>query len=393
MQFVPGNHLRLLRNGEEYFPALVAAIDEARTEIFLETYIFADDETGSIVADALARAAARGVAVRLLLDGFGARDFAPRFRDMLRRAGAEVLVFRPRISPWSLRRGRLRRMHRKLACVDGRVAFVGGINVIDDYDTPDQTPPRYDYAVRVEGPLTEEIRASSARLWTQVAWATFRRRWPGFVRRPFGGTGSAPEAPDPARGGLRAAFVVRDSMRHRSDIEDGYLHFIGEASEEVVIACAYFFPGRRFRRALMDAAARGVRVVLLLQGKIEYALLYYASRALYGALLDAGVEIREYHRSFLHAKVAVFDRRVACVGSSNIDPFSLLLAREANVFVEDRGFTEQLRTSLEQAMHRGSRPVPQQQWRLQSLWLRLRVWIAYGIVRLLTSFATYERFH
>jgi len=393
MLFVPGNHLRLLKNGEEYFPALVAAIDEATTEIFLETYIFADDETGSIVADALARAAARGVAVRLLLDGFGARDFAPRFRDMLRRAGAEVLVFRPRISPWSLRRGRLRRMHRKLACIDGRVAFVGGINVIDDYDTPDQTPPRYDYAVRVEGPLTEEVRASSARLWTQVAWATFRRRWPGFVRRPGGAAGAAPEAPDPALGGLRAAFVVRDSMRHRSDIEDGYLHFIGEASEEVVIACAYFFPGRRFRRALMDAAARGVRVVLLLQGKIEYALLYYASRALYGALLDAGVEILEYHRSFLHAKVAVFDRRVACVGSSNIDPFSLLLAREANVFVEDRGFTEQLRSSLEQAMRRGSRPVPQQQWRLQSLWLRLRVWVAYGIVRLLTSFATYERFH
>lgn len=393
MLFVSGNHVRLLRNGEEYFPALVAAIDEAVTEIFLETYIFADDETGSIVADALARAAARGVAVHLLLDGFGARDFAPRFRDMLRRAGAEVLVFRPRISPWSLRRGRLRRMHRKLACVDGRVALVGGINVIDDYDTPDQTPPRYDYAVRVEGPLTEDVRASSARLWTQVSWATFRRRWPGFVRRPGGAAGAAPEAPDPAQGGLRAALVVRDSMRHRSDIEDGYLHFIGEAKEEVVIACAYFFPGRRFRRALMDAAERGVRIVLLLQGKIEYALQYYASRALYGALLDAGVEIHEYHRSFLHAKVAVFDRRVACVGSSNIDPFSLLLAREANVFVDDRGFAEQLRTSLEQAMRRGATPVPQQQWRLQSLWLRLRVWLAYGIVRLLASFATYERFH
>ena len=159
MRFVPGNHLRLLCNGEEYFPSLLAAIDEAGTEVFFETYIFADDETGSMVADALARAAARGVAVHLLLDGFGARDFAPRFHDMLRRAGADVLVFRPRISPWSLRRGRLRRMHRKLAC----------INVIDDYDTPDQTPPRYDYAVRIEGPLTEEVRASAARLWAQVS--------------------------------------------------------------------------------------------------------------------------------------------------------------------------------------------------------------------------------
>lgn len=393
MRFVAGNRLRLLRNGEEYFPALVAAIDEARTEVFLETYIFADDETGSMVADALARAAVRGVAVHLLLDGFGARDFAPRFRDMLRRAGASVLVFRPRISPWSLRRGRLRRMHRKLACVDGRVAFVGGINVIDDYDTPDQTPPRYDYAVRIEGPLTEEVRASSARLWAQVSWATFRRRGTGLSALSTKAVPDAPEAPQATLKGQRVAFVVRDSVRHRSDIEDGYLQFIGEARDEIVIACAYFFPGRRFRRALTDAAARGVRVVLLLQGRVEYVLLHYASRALYGALLDAGVEIREYHRSFLHAKVAVFDRRIACAGSSNIDPFSLLLAREANVFVDDRGFAEQLRSSLEDAMRSGAHAVAPRQWKRQSLWLRMRVWLAYGVVRLLTSFATYERFH
>ena len=196
MRFVPGNRLLLLRNGEEYFPALVAAIDAAAAEVFLETYIFADDETGSLVADALARAAARGVAVHLLLDGFGAREFAPRFRAVLRQSGAEVLVFRPQISPWTLRRGRLRRLHRKLACVDGRIAFVGGINVIDDYDTPDQTPPRYDYAVRIEGPLTTRVRAASARLWAQVSWATFRRRWPGIaaLKRNAGRTPDGPEA-------------------------------------------------------------------------------------------------------------------------------------------------------------------------------------------------------
>ncbi|MEX0638769.1 MAG: phospholipase D-like domain-containing protein, partial [Burkholderiales bacterium] len=134
MRYIDGNRLTLLCNGGQYFPALVEAIDGARVEVFLETYIFADDETGSLVADALARAAGRGVAVHLLIDGFGARDFAPRFRGMLAEAGVRVLVYRPEISPWTLRRNRLRRMHRKLACVDGRSAFVGGINVIDDYD-------------------------------------------------------------------------------------------------------------------------------------------------------------------------------------------------------------------------------------------------------------------
>ncbi|MGA8006388.1 MAG: cardiolipin synthase ClsB [Burkholderiales bacterium] len=393
MRFVPGNRLQLLRNGEEYFPALVAAIDAAISEVFLETYIFADDETGSLVTDALARAAARGAAVHLLLDGFGAREFAPRFRTVLRQSGAEVLVFRPQISPWTLRRGRLRRMHRKLACIDGRVAFVGGINVIDDYDTLARMPPRFDYAVRIEGPLTEEVRAASARLWSLVSWATFRRGRQGFAALTNKARPEAPDRPHAMPGGQRAALVMRDSVRHRRDIEDGYLQFIGEAREAIVLANAYFFPGRRFRRALADAAARGVRVVLLLQGKVEYPLLHYASRALYGALLDSGIEIREYTRSFLHAKVAVFDRRIASVGSSNIDPFSLLLAREANVFVDDPDFAAQLRSSLDEAMRADSHEVPPQLWKHKSVLLRVRIWVAYGITRLLISFAGLERHH
>jgi cardiolipin synthase len=390
MQYVGGNRLTLLRNGVEYFPALVQAIDAARNEIFLETYIFADDETGSLVADALARAAARGVAVRLLLDGFGSRDFAPRFRAALRGAGAEVLVFRPERGPWRLRRARLRRMHRKLACIDGRVGFVGGINVIDDYDTPGQATPRYDYAVRIEGPLTGQLRAVAARQWAQVSWATFRRRWQGLRRH---GAVAVPRDPSSVADGQRAALAVRDSLRHRRDIEDAYLALIAQAREEVVIACAYFFPGRRFRRALSDAAKRGVRVVLLLQGRVEYALLHYASRALYGALLEAGIEIHEYHLSFLHAKVAVFDRRVASVGSSNIDPFSLMLAREANVFVDDAGFAQELRASIAEAQRDGARALPPQQWKRQHLALRARVWLAYGIARLLISLAGYEGYH
>ncbi len=391
MRYVGGNRLTLLKNGERYFPALVEALDRAREEVFVESYIFADDETGSLVADALARAAARGVRVHLLLDGFGARDFAPRWRESLRAAGAEVLVFRPEVSPWNLKRGRLRRMHRKIACVDAVVAFVGGINIIDDYDTPGQTPPRYDYAVRVDGPLAREVRAAAARLWAQVSWATFRRRWPDFasLRTAL----NPPPEPRAAADGQRAALVVRDSLRHRRDIEDAYLHHMGAAREEILIACAYFFPGRRFRRALTEAAARGVRVRLLLQGRVEYALLHYASRALYGSLLDAGIEIHEYHRSFLHGKVAVFDCCVACVGSSNIDPLSLLLAREANLFVDDAGFAEELRASLEQAMETGSQPLARRQWKLRPLPERARIWIAYGIARLVMSFYGFERYH
>ena len=394
LDYVEGNRLTLLKNGEQYFPALVAEIDAAKAEVFLESYIFADDQTGSLVALALARAASRGVATHLLIDGFGGKDFAPRFRELLSNAHAEVLVFRPAISPWPpwRQRMRLRRMHRKLACIDGAVAFVGGINIIDDYHTPNQTPPRYDYAVRIEGPLAARVHAEAAKLWMRVSWATFGKRWPGFSALSGGAPPPAPPQGGPAAGSHRAALAVRDNLRHRRDIEDAYLELLDAAREEVVIASAYFFPGRRFRAALVRAARRGVNVTVLLQGRVEHALLHYASRALYGPLLSAGIRLHEYHRSFLHAKVAVFDGRIASVGSSNIDPLSLLLAREANVFVDDAKFAGQLRASLHEAIENGSAAVPARRGRLRLL-LRAQIWISYRIARLLLAFYGYDRQH
>lgn len=388
MRYVGGNRLALLRNGVEYFPALVAAIDAARHEVFLESYIFEGDETGSLVADALARAAARGVRVQLLIDGFGSRDFPERLRRALEQAGAHLLVFRPQRGTLALpRRNRLRRMHRKLASVDAAIGFVGGINIEDDYETPLDdprvTPPRYDYAVRIEGPLALEVREAAVRLWHRVSWATRRRRG----RQP-----PAPGQPAPA-GTQRAALLVRDSLRHRGDIEEAYLAHIASARLEIVIACAYFYPGRRFRRALIAAAQRKVRVRLLLQGKIEYPFLHYASRALHGSLMDAGIEIYEYNASLLHAKAAVFDRRVACVGSSNIDPFSLLLAREANVFVDDSAFACELWESIEHAIATASTRLPERHWDTLPFFTRARVWGAYGIARVLTSLYGFERYH
>jgi cardiolipin synthase len=387
VHYVGGNRLTLLKNGAEYFPALIEAIDAAREELFLESYIYADDETGSLVTDALARAAARSVRVHLLIDGFGARDFPERFGRTLASAGAQLLVFRPLSEALLIKRNRLRRMHRKVACVDGRVAFVGGINVSDDYETPFDDPatmpPRYDYAVRIEGPLAAEVRAAAAQLWHKVAWSRLRRR-------------ALPDAGlrvPPPTGAQRARLVIRDSTRHRRDIERVYLAHLRSARVEVIIACAYFFPGRRFRRALVDAARRKVRVRLLLQGKIEYALLHYASRGLYGALLDAGIEIHEYNASLLHAKVAVFDRCIACVGSSNIDPLSLLLAREANVFVDDTAFAAELRQSIEKAMRLDAAQLAPREWHRQPLARRMLIWVAYGIARVLIIFFGFERYH
>ncbi|HEX9180612.1 MAG TPA: cardiolipin synthase ClsB [Burkholderiales bacterium] len=377
--FVPGNRLTLLRNGAEFFPALEAAIDGATREVHLQTYIFRADGAGTRIAEAMKRAAARGVAVRLLIDGFGSSELPEKFAAALREAGVSLLYFRPDPSRWQLKRNRLRRMHRKVAVADGRVAFIGGINIEDDIQPGGPPAPRFDFAVAVEGPLVAPIHHMARRLWGLVAWSQLRRRQAVPV----------PPASTALPGDQRSALVRRDNLRHRQDIERAYLDAIAAARSEVLIANAYFLPGRRFRRALVEARQRGARVVLLLQGRVEYALQHYATRALYGSLLAAGVEIHEYQKSYLHAKVACVDQRWATVGSSNIDPFSLLLAREANIVVDHEGFAGELREDLLRAIREDSEPVHGQRWREEPLRDRVLSWLAYGAVRWIMGVAGY----
>jgi len=372
-RFMAGNRIALLRSGGEFFPAIVGALDRAEREVWLETYIFADDDAGRIVAAALCRAAQRGVKVRVLVDGWGARHYLTRSLETeLVSAGVALLKYRPEVAPWQFRSHRLRRLHRKLCAVDGRIAFVGGINVIDDVNTPGHRPPRVDFAVSVEGPLLGSIVRTMQRVWAINELVQFQSsEVPLFssVRR------------SPRIGGQTAKFVIRDNLRHRRDIESAYLAAIRTAKQEILIANAYFFPGIRIRRALIAAAQRGVRVTLLLQARVEYALLHYASRAMYGQLLAAGIGIQEYHRSFLHAKVAVVDSAWSTVGSSNIDPYSLLMAREANIVVRDPDFSSQLHSELSRMIEHGARPLGPQHWAGRPRVYKAVVWIAYGIVR------------
>jgi len=382
---LPGNALTLLENGEQYFPALRAAIDGAEREIFLQTYIFEPDETGRSVADALERAAARGVEVRVMVDGFGGRSFVAQLMPRMIERGVQVLIYRRELRPLSLRRHRLRRLHRKVVVIDGREAFVGGINIIDDYEHGAAAPhPRFDYAVQVRGPVLEQIVASVHRLWRLVVWASFRRRQHAPLIAP---------AQTAVVGDIRAAFVVRDNLRFRHAIEDAYLSAIGRARHEIVIANAYFFPGRRFRQALTDAAARGVRITLLLQGVADHPMQRYATRALYPYFLARGIRLFEYHRSHLHAKVAVVDGYWTTVGSSNIDAFSLLLAREANVVIEDSAFARQLRDSLERAICSGATELRPADWQRLSLLQRALNWVSYQLVRLAIGLAGYGGKH
>jgi len=180
----------------------------------------------------------------------------------------------------------------------------------------------------------------------------------------------------------RATLLVRDNLLNRNMIERAYRKAIGHARQDILIANAYFVPGGRLRRALIKAARRGVKVTLLLQGKYEHFMQYHAARPVYGALLNAGVVIHEYEASFLHAKVAVIDGHWATVGSSNLDPLSLLLAREANVVLDDRAFAADLRQRLLTAIAGHGRRVEADEYNGRPWRQRMLDLVAYALMRL-----------
>ena len=398
----PGHSLRLLKGGERFFPALVDAITAARAEVMLETYIF--DFTGSVdaVAQALAAAAERGVTVRVIVDGVGTDAGVPAaWQERWRAAGVQWRVFNPAQGWRLLLPTRWRRMHRKLCVVDASIAFCGGINLLDDffdpnYGTLDQ--PRFDFSVRVTGPLVDDVHETMTRLWSrlQVTREARQHDVSGALQAvraaAHAGTDMADEGmksdvsdASDADGGALAALVLRDNVRFRRSIEGNYRLAIGLAKSEIIIANAYFLPGVQLQRALLRAARRGVRITLLLQGKYEYFMQFHGSRAVYRVMLDAGITIIEYEASFLHAKVAVMDAEggaLATVGSSNLDPLSLLLAREANLFIRDDAFASELRGHLLDAIAKGRRVEPDEhtRWPLVARGLN---WVAYAVMRAL----------
>ena len=377
-QFLSGNHVLLLRNGAEYFPALETAIKQAQSTIYLQTYIFADDVIGNKIAQALKNAALRGVMVHLLIDGFGSKDLSKKFVEDLEETGIRLMFYRPKISPWTFKKSRLRRLHRKVSVFDSTLAFVGGINIVDDYpqNVSQTQPPRIDYAVKIQGALLPEIASSCEKLWKRMAWK--RLEWRSQA--------TSIDAPVRAsvlavKSDTQAAFVLRDNVLHRRDIEQAYLIAIHQAQSEIIIANAYFVPGRHFRKALINAVKRGVKVTLLLQGRKEHFLMF-ATHVFYSDFLKHDIEIFEYQKSFMHSKVAVIDGYWATVGSSNIDPFSLLLAREANIIVQDKAFAETLRADIMRCQMDGATKLEASSWQRSNLLKRGLAWLVYGAVRL-----------
>lgn len=334
--------IRLLENGEEYFPRVFDAISHARESVLLETFILFADEVGKKLHAALLDAARRGVRVAITVDGFGSHDLPRAFVAELVKAGVHFCTFSPRRRLFGVRTHIFRRMHRKLVAIDGNVAFVGGINFSAQH--------LYDYGPRAKQDYAVEIRGPAARQVQDFLLHAMPEACPGPPPRAH--SRAALAAPTTVR------LVTRDNHLHRNDIEFAYLDAIRAARREVVIANAYFLPGYRLLHALCEAAARGVQVRLLLQGKPDMPWVARAGGLLYSHLQEAGVQILEYVERPFHGKVAVIDDAWATVGSSNLDPLSLSLNLEANLVIREPAFARMLRARLQALIAERCREVP-----------------------------------
>lgn len=368
-----GNQIQLLENGDQYYPAVFAAIADAQQKIILETFIWFEDDVGKQLHAALLKAAKRGVKAEVLLDGYGSPDLSDAFVGELTSAGVVFRYYDPRPRLFGMRTNVFRRMHRKIVVIDDRVAFVGGINYSDEHMSDYGPEAKQDYAVRVEGPVVADILQFEVE--NLPGHSAVRRWWRRWWRRHH------PAEENHQPGEAQALFVWRDNDEHRDDIERHYLKMLTQARREVIIANAYFFPGYRLLHAMRKAARRGVRVKLIVQGEPDMPIVKVGARLLYNYLVKGDVQVYEYRRKPLHGKVALMDDHWATVGSSNLDPLSLSLNLEANLIIHDRAFNQTLRDNLNAIMVKDCKQVDESMLPRRTWWNLTKSVLAFHFLR------------
>lgn len=368
---IGGNRVELLEDGERTFEAIYRAIESARDHVNIESYIVAAEGPGEEIARRLAERCAAGVRVNLLFDSFGSLGTEAAFFARLKRCGVRLCEYNP-VTPWRLITGAAlnRRDHRKLIVVDGRIGFIGGVNISPVYsggsgggaaaaDDPAAASWR-DLHVQVEGPAVQQLQRLFITHWQQHA------KLPMQQARYF-----RPLAP----AGTHRVGVVGSDAAQRDPYHRALLGAIETARHRVLLTTAYLVPPRRLLRRLVEAARRGVQVELLLPGFSDSWPALHAGRSHYGPLLRAGVRIHERHDVTLHAKACVIDGVWAGIGSSNIDWRSLVHNAEANVVVLDEEFAAR----LEQVFRADVLPaqtIDLAAWERRSVWHRLRETVA-----------------
>ena len=351
---VAGNRVKLLIDGPRTYEAVLAAIEEARDHIHIETYIFADDEVGERFSAALVRKREQGVKVRIIYDAIGSLQSSEAFFERLAERGIETVAFRP-LNPSKIWRVN-NRDHRKLIIVDGSVAFTGGINISSTYESASTSRPGpeagvkegwRDTHVEIRGPVVKQLQALFLETWTRLGRQADPVA-PGLYP-PLVETGEDLVQVVPSEGGDDSEFRIYEA----------YLTAIRKARDRIWISMAYFAPNRELREALAAAPGRGVDVRIIVPGFTDSGAIYHASRATYGELLEAGVQIYEHNDALMHAKTAVIDGVWSTVGSCNIDPRSFVHNNELNAMIVGGEFARSMQRMFKTDLKNSERIDPE----------------------------------
>jgi cardiolipin synthase A/B len=340
-----GNRVELFRQGGEFLPALFRSLQEAERFIALEFYIIRDDCTGCAFSEALFVAAERGVKVLLLYDYVGCFETPGSFFRRLEQKGVRCLPF----NPPPFKKGIAwydKRDHRKMAVIDGRTAFIGGLNIGDEYAGYGESPERWrDMGIRIDGPAAGELEQLFLHSWQEEGGTAIDGTFRGEVAAVEGEKGDE-------------VMIVSGGPHHnRSLIRSAFRMAIAGASEEIKILNPYFLPGPRLLRSLLRAAGRGVRVQLVLPAKSDVPIVRLLSRGSYSVLLKGGIEIFERQGTILHAKVMLIDDCWTVIGSANLDQRSFHRNYEVNVIVDSTEFGREVAAMFAEDLSRSRRVV------------------------------------
>lgn len=373
-EYYPASNVRLVHSGNDYFDTLEEIIRSAKHTLHLQTYIFDEDHTGKRIAAALKEATSRGVAVAVLLDGFGSKSLSARFVRELRSSGIDVRFFAPFFSTQSIYLGR--RMHHKIVVADKSIALIGGINIADKYWGSTTEPPWLDYAVLIEGGVCKELDLLCRNMYS--IRNRLKRLKKRFFKKEEQNINSAEEV-------LFVKIKQNDRLQGKNQISRSYIRAIRNAHTSIYITGSYFLPGIRLRKAMAAASRRGVEVNLILAGVSDVPAFQTATTWLYDFLFRNKIKIYEWKKSVLHGKIAVIDESWATIGSFNLNNLSAYGSIELNIDIPDENFVREFKQHLHSVIKNGCEQVfPGRQ---NNHWAaRLKRWFIYQFTRIIIKF-------
>lgn len=363
--YVRAERIELVHSGEDYFTRLLRLIAEVKESLHLQVYIFDDDHTGREVADALLRAAARGVQVWVIVDGFGSASLPKTLVEHLRAGGVHFRFFQHIVSLWRWQGGRT--LHHKVVVADARRALVGGINIADKYRGTAEEPAWLDFAVSIEGEVCQYLHDLCADIYHHQYW---KHRWPRRSKK-------AAWLPPPPREGL-VRFRLNDWLRRKTEVFQSYLQALRGAEHSLTLLASYFLPGPAVQRRLARAAQSGVHVRLLLTGPSDVPPMKWAERYVAYNLIKKGVRVFLWERSVMHGKAVIADNVWASVGSFNLNPLSRFRSLEMNVDIADPAFVRIFADHVERLLEEYCVEITAERLpELANRWTRLGARVAY----------------